>query len=509
MCLLHVLHRLAPEWSLGLHVAHLNHGWRGAAAEEDARFVAAVARELELPATIEARDVSEYRRRHRLSPEDAARRVRYAYLAEVARSVGAGAVATGHTEDDQAETVLLAWLRGSGGAGLRGMGYRSVVSGQWPGARGSVSPGLAVSDAPDGEDAGGTSTWRSHGESKGGEATKSVFLVRPLLDLNREQTEAYCRAAGLSWRDDPTNRDPRYLRNRVRAELLPALERVSAGARAALLRSARLVARDHDYLTREATKRYRRLVRVRRHEAVYLDAAGWRALHPALQAYVLRHALAAGGRQQLYGVEAAYVEAALALLASGRTGGRVRVSEGVTLTMEYDLARLGSDEPARHVAQTALQVPGSTVLESAGWVVEVALARAPLAAGPDAQRGRAWDAHLDAGVVSGALAVRAWEPGDRIQPAGFGRHRKLQDVLTDLRVPRRLRRTVPLLVAGERIAWMPGYRVADWARVTPDTREVVSVRLRPIAGARGAAARELRALHRRRRGAGGEANGDD
>jgi len=121
VCLLHILLQLKGELGIELHVAHLNHRLRGADSEADARYVAELARRLGIPATIEQRDVGAYQIEHRLSPEEAAREVRYTYLAEVARGIGASRVAVGHTLDDHIETILMHIVRGSGTRGLRGL----------------------------------------------------------------------------------------------------------------------------------------------------------------------------------------------------------------------------------------------------------------------------------------------------------------------------------------------------------------------------------------------------
>ena len=184
--LLYSLHHLKEAHGLRLHVAHLNHDFRGKEADEDAEFVAALAEELGLPATVEQQDPTEYRRQRRISSfEQLAREMRYLFLAQVAQNTGAKAVAVGHTVDDQAETVLQHVLRGAGLHGLRGMSEVSFWP--WP------------TEDPD------------------------LQLFRPLLGVTKADTAAYCRESGRAYRDDSGNYLPRFTRNRVRHELLPAL----------------------------------------------------------------------------------------------------------------------------------------------------------------------------------------------------------------------------------------------------------------------------------------------
>ena len=218
VALLRSLHRLSGLFDLSLHVAHLDHDFRGEEAVEDARFVAALAEELGLPCTVEKQDPEEYRATRNISSfEQLAREMRYSFLAETARVAGAPLVALGHTSDDQAETVLLHVLRGSGLHGLRGMNEVSP----WPWPRG-------VSD---------------------------VSLFRPLLNVTKAQTAAYCRELGQPYREDSGNLLPRFTRNRVRRELMPHLaSEYNPRVRESLLRLSRTASLEIDFLESEVDR---------------------------------------------------------------------------------------------------------------------------------------------------------------------------------------------------------------------------------------------------------------
>ena len=218
LALLLLLARLREALGLTLHVAHLNHGLRGADAEDDAQFVKETANSLGLPATMGAEDVKSYAAGRGLSPEEAAREARYAFLTTVAAEHGAAAAALGHTADDQAETVLMHVLRGSGLTGLAGMS--------------------ALSYRP---------------AAQGGER---VALLRPLLDATREETAAYCRWRGFAPRDDATNRSLEFTRNKIRLELLPFLNSYNPRIREGLLRLSAAAAHDQDYIIGEAAQAF-------------------------------------------------------------------------------------------------------------------------------------------------------------------------------------------------------------------------------------------------------------
>lgn len=249
IALLHLLRRLQPELRLRLHVAHIDHGLHRSAAAH-ARFVRSIAKGWGLPMTVRRVDVRGFAGRRRLTLEEAARARRYAALAQVARRIGATHIATGHTADDQAETVLLWLVRGASADGLAGM------------------PPV-----------------RRHEE---------LLVIRPLLDVWREEIVAYLTAERLRWRTDPTNRARRMLRNRIRQDLLPHLTGYNAGVKAALRRLAQQAAADAALLDRLAADAEANVVS-RSGAGVVIDAAGFRALAPALQRRVAHRALQAAG----------------------------------------------------------------------------------------------------------------------------------------------------------------------------------------------------------------------
>ncbi|HUS13936.1 MAG TPA: tRNA lysidine(34) synthetase TilS, partial [Chloroflexia bacterium] len=213
LALLHVLRELAPDMGISLHVAHLDHGMRGADAAGDAAFVSASCAGWGVPCTLTTFDVPGYAARGGLSAEDAARRARYSFLAAVAGEVGAAAVATGHHADDQVETVVGHWLRGAGPTGLGGMAAWGPLPLPPDAPALALALGLTLPVAP-------------------------VVLLRPLLAVWRAEILAYCAAAGLHPREDASNADVSYRRNHLRHNLLPALEREQPGLAHRLWHSA-------------------------------------------------------------------------------------------------------------------------------------------------------------------------------------------------------------------------------------------------------------------------------
>ncbi len=261
LALLHLLKELRPVQNLALHVAHLDHGLRADSAA-DADFVAETARAWELPITVSRRDVRDYAARYG-GIEAAARAVRYGFLIEIAVAVGAKAVVTGHTADDQAETVIQRLLRGAGPGGLAGMRPLRRYE-QWCGI------GRSTVHATDSRIAG-------------------PDLVRPLLATKRVEIETYCAEKGLRPRHDPTNQSSEYLRNRVRGYIIPELKAYNSNIVGALGRTARIAA-DEDALLVELLDQVWQALATVSANGVWLDRVVFMGLHPALRRRALRRA---------------------------------------------------------------------------------------------------------------------------------------------------------------------------------------------------------------------------
>lgn len=454
LCLLHVLRRLAGDYGLALHVAHLNHQIRGADADADATFVADLAAEWGLPCTVAARDVPALARQHKLAIEEAARQARYTFLAEVAGQMGSRTVAVGHNADDQAETVLMHFLRGAGLAGLRGMLPKAPLS---------VYRLLE------------------------GQTGAALSLVRPLLETPRTEVEAYCAEHGLRPRFDRSNLDTTYFRNRLRHELIPYLETYRSNVREVICRTAQVAADDYALLREVLEGAWARVTRVADEQAIVFDLAGWRALPLSLQRATLREAVHRL-RRNLRNINFCHIEDAATVAREKGTGAMASLPQGVRLTVGYetlmvageDYRPVPSDWPVLLVESLPLAVPGLTPLPGpAGWHVEaqwLAPDELPPAwvTNPDP-----WQAFLDGEAARGGLVLRRRRPGDRFQPQGMsGRSKSLSDFLINVKVPAVWRDWVPLVVSGEgeQILWVAGWRVDERARVTLQTERVLWLR---------------------------------
>lgn len=417
LALLVVLHTLAAERQISLHVYTLDHGLRGDESAADAAFVTRIAADLGLPCTAERVDVAAEGFQRGLSLQAAARAVRYERLAATAAAVGAQRIATGHNQEDQAETVLLRLLRGAGIRGLAGI-----------------------------------------------PAVRDGTYIRPLLGISRVEIEAFLGERGLRPRRDPSNDKPVYLRNRIRLGLLPQLQRdYNPRLVETLAAMAERLRLDADYLDSAAAERWSALTATGPDGELTLDAAALLRQPPAIISRLVQRAaepcLAGSGRE----LSSAAMAAIVAL--AGRGGnGEIDLGAGRVAYMSY--GRLGF-RPRRTrgvpMDPVPLSVPGEVSPPALGVRI-VATSSAPGEGPPPVEADELGRAAFRADALPGALTVRTRRPGDRLAPVGMTGTQKVQDVLVNCKVPRHQRDLVPVLVAGEDILWVMGYRLdRRWA----------------------------------------------
>lgn len=405
-------------------VAHFSHGLRKSAEKREAALVRRVTRALAIPLEHEQAQTG--------NSEASARSARYAFFERVASAHGAALVATAHTLNDQAETLLLRLSRGSG---LRGAGAIREFSQR------------ELSQA-------------------GGEP---LTLLRPILGTTRTDTEKVCAEWELTPASDGTNQSVRYARNRVRRRVLPELAQINPDAAGALAAFATTAQEDDDLLTQLATEA------VAGEERREPTRATWPAhvlqvLPPSLLARVLQTAWTAL-RGDGAALSRAQIESIRWLLTRG--SGAVDLGIGATFAVEHDTASLSTAAvESVAFAATPLALPGETIV--GGWAITTSAE--PTGAISDS----AWRATLDLDALGDDICVRCRIRGDRFQPLGMNQEVRLQDLLVNAKVPRSQRDNVPLVVAGERIAWVAGVRIADWAKVTPSTTRSVVIEARPL-----------------------------
>jgi tRNA(Ile)-lysidine synthase len=401
-------------------VAHFSHGLRPFAERKEAALVKHVAATLRLLVHHEKARVD--------SAEAAARDARYAFLSRTALHTGASAVLTAHTQDDQAETVLLRITRGSGTRGAGGI--RELSSRRIEGSK--------------------------------------ITLLRPLLTVGRADTRSVCNEAGIKAAADGSNRSVRFARNRIRLRVLPELARLNPEVGAALARFAANAQADDDLLESIAAGlvdgEERGPDRVTWPKQALLDLAA------PLEARVLQSAWAslAGEGASLSSVKLVTT----ARLIRSPEGGELALGRGARLTVDQQKCTMERIlAPPQRPGSIPLQVPGQTILGL--WSLS---ATAMDSSDVGALDSNLYCAALDLDRLAGALSVRTRSPGDQFQPLGMEASAKLQDVLVNARVARGERDGLPLVTCDAGIAWVVGVRIAHWARVTEATKRVLRLK---------------------------------
>jgi len=422
VALLHILYRLRENLNIKLVVAHLNHRFRGVEAQADARFVLDLAERMHLQAFVESRDVPAYCARNGFSAQAGAREVRYSFFSEVAVKTGASRVALGHHADDQAETILLHIIRGTGPGGLRGM--------------------LPVRDD---------------------------FFIRPLLNLRRRDIVAYCDRHGLIYRHDSSNATPKYLRNRVRLELMPLLEKNYNPSLVYTLNRLGEICRDEEeYLEKQVGEIYNRVRLKSNGHTVSLDRNRLQSCPQAIVRRVVRRAWAevCGDKDEL-GFR--HIDQVVEIIKGAGGYRQVTLPRGVICQTNYDLLVFTLSRENNEVPfyQHLLKVPGVTFIPEIGVLIGAQVlprgeAGDPAGLGPQ-------EVLLDYGVLSLPLVVRRRLAGDRFSPLGLEGTVKLKKFFIDHKVPRYMRDRIPLVVSGNDIIWVAGMRPGDRWKVTEAT----------------------------------------
>jgi tRNA(Ile)-lysidine synthase len=439
VALLRLLMELRKEIGVVVSVVHFNHNLRGAESDEDEQFVAGLAQRHKLELHCESGDVAAYAAEKYLSQEAAARDMRYRYFRRLLLEGRVTRVATGHTLDDQAETVLLKIVRGAGGRGLA-----------------AIYPRLNV-----------TSSQLSALSFQQEHKVQASSIVRPLLGIRRRELEPYLLGLGQSWREDRSNRDLRHMRNRVRHGILPRLERyLNPAVREALAETAEIARAEEEYWEREVA-RVLPLVWEAGAAGGALNLLVLLDLPLALQRRVVR----AATESLRLRLDFLHVEEILALGAN-----RARDSKSTVLPdgwvvsrkkgrLQFELPRI---TPGKLAYEYSLSVPGSVEVWETKSRFESVLVPGNTAEGYNPED------LLDPSLLGSELKIRNWRPGDRFWPAHTKGSKKIKDLLGERRVAGPERKLWPVVVSGMDVVWVRGFPAP--ARLRPQSENAVLIR---------------------------------
>ncbi len=428
VCLLSILHVLSEELGLTLHVAHLDHRFRGRESADEALFVAKTAKETGIAATVEQFDVPAFCRERGLSAQAGAREVRYGFLNRVAEKVNASRIALGHTASDQAETLIMRLLRGAGLPGL------------------SAIPPVRAN------------------------------IIRPLIEVTREEVMEYLRAQGLEFVTDPSNVKSLYTRNRVRSDIMPVL-RVFNPRIVETLASEAAILRDENEMVEAYLAKVSPGIVLHKKDGIGIKRDTFNALLPALKRRILRMAVSAVG-SDLNELSYGQIEDAIRFMTAAQTGRAMDLPSGHIVEREYDtfFLRPAAGRPEFHAE---LSVPGITMIPEVSLEAEAWLFDGPAETDDE---NYCWQAAFDYDKIGLPLVIRNRKPGDRFCPSGMGgKSKKLQDYFVDQKVPRRRRDTVPVLASKEHVMWVVGMRTDERFLSGAGTKRVLAVGVRKSA----------------------------
>jgi len=418
--LLDILHRLSYEQALTLVIAHLDHGLREE-AEEDARFVERLATEKGLELIHKRIDVRAIAAAEHRGLEEAGHWVRRRFLQETAQRIGAKKIAIGHTLNDRAETLLFHLIRGSGPTGL--VGIRPT----------------------------------------------NGMIVRPLIETSREEILSYARELSLTWREDRTNQDIFFSRNRIRHQVIPLLEEVNPRFLESVKRAADLILAERFALDALVDPLWEEILVQQEGECLVLSRDRFASFSPAIQGVLLRRGLR-HVRGDLQGIEQVHIDDLRRLIASPRAHGEIHLPG---LICRVERARFSFDRGKEETAIPEIPIElGANPIPELGISLEISLAS--WNGDWDSLRDRGEDVEVaDADLVRFPLYLCTRRNGDRFSPLGLGQEKKLNAFLLDAHIPFYERDRLPLLCDQERIIWVVGVRLSHAVRVTKETKRVL------------------------------------
>jgi tRNA(Ile)-lysidine synthase len=431
MVLLHFLNACRQEFEISLVVAHVNHGLRPKEAEKEAEVVQREAERLGWPYEYGQFNVKEFQKTGGFSPQDGARRIRFHFFNSLLKKHGANKIALGHNADDQVETVLLRLIRGAGLKGLKGM--------------------LPI---------------------------RERRVIRPLLEVWRGEIESFAGEMGISYLVDSSNLNGNYLRNRIRLNLVPLIEKeYQSNFKEILLRTSAILREENDYLEREAEEACQKIVQ-REQNAFSFLFSRYQSLHEVIQWRVIQRILGEISGEERIMEEGGGSDVRLIFekLQLPSPSFLLELPFGVCFEKRYDrvLLRKGRGENVPPF-EVDLISPGRTYIEEIGK--EVVIEEIPkedkfLSFNESSHTGL-----LDYQKLQFPLKIRNFRPGDRFQPLGVKGTQKLKEFFIDHKVPRFERPKVPVLISGEMIAWIIGYRIDERVKVNEKTQRILKVKV--------------------------------
>ncbi|KNF07820.1 tRNA(Ile)-lysidine synthase TilS [Gottschalkia purinilytica] len=423
MTLLYVLMDLSSSINFKIHVAHVNHGVRGEDADEDEKYVKKVCSDFNIPFYSKKVNMDEYAKKYKLTKEEAGREIRYSFFREILNRFKKGKIAVAHNKNDQAETLIMRFIRGTGIDGLRGMEY------------------------------------------------KNGDIIRPLLDVGREEIEKYCEENNIEPRIDRTNFETIYGRNKVRLELIPYIvENFNLGIIDTLSRTSKIMKNDSDFLISYTKKCYEDIVIMEDELSIHINNEKFLKLHNAIRNRVLRYSLEKINGN-LQGIEEKHIKDIIKLANSKTTGKLINISNNIIVRKNYNNLIVEKNAIRERISYNyKVGINTVTLIEELDAKIEAKILPVSLI---DLNFSNRFIKYFDYDKLSDNIYIRNRKNGDRFTPMGMNGSKKLKDFFIDEKIPKEYRDIIPIIEHDGDIMWIVGYRISEKYKITSNTKNVL------------------------------------
>lgn len=432
VCLVTILNRLKSELNIKLSAAYIDHTLRPNETPYEIDFCKDLCSSLGIPFFTRVINVNSYAKEKKLNKQEAARKLRYNALEEIALENAASKIAVGHNADDQAETVLMRLFRGAGHSGLSGI----------PPVRKNI--------------------------------------IRPLIEIERKEIEQFLEDKGISFIVDSSNLKNTYLRNKIRHFMIPAIQSINKDIVKTLSRTADIFRDEERYFEILVTKTLMKLITRKTANTIELFLIPIMGMDTVILRRVLRRAI--DETRGLSGINFIHIEEIIDLIKSGKSGDRIYLPNGTRVIKRYSTLIITSEQPTR-LSTYIIARPGELVLKESSMVIISSISDISEFHNLNSKlfygNGKT-DVAIDADKVHFPLTIRGRLQGDYFYPFGFGKRKKLQDFFVDEKIPRDERDAIPIIISNNNIVWVAGLRLDDRYKVDKDTKRVLKLDIKPL-----------------------------
>ncbi|CAH2211812.1 tRNA lysidine(34) synthetase TilS [Tepidibacter aestuarii] len=432
ICMLHILNYLKDEFNIKIYAAHLNHKIRGIEAQKDAMYVAKICDIMRVPCFIRAIDVPAYCNENGVTLEEGARILRYNMFFEIKDKISADKIAIAHNINDQAETVIMRMMRGTGLQGLKGIQYK-----------------------------------REDG------------IIRPLLDVDREEIEAYCEQNNLSPRIDQTNLEEIYTRNKIRLKLIPyMIENFNPNLKESIARMANLLKDDGDFIMEQSNKSFDEMCSKISDNTISMDIEKFINAHRALKNRIIRKCIdyVLGN---IKGIEQKHIQDVNNLINSHKNNSRIDLPKGILVYKKGGRIIFTDEEMIEEKISYDYIIPksGYIKIKESNTIVESKILNIDEY---EKSSNDKYTKFFDADKIKGSLHIRNRRNGDKIKLLGLGGSKKIKDLFIDLKIPKEERDLVPILSDEKGIIWVIGHRMSEDYKIDSNTKNVLRISFKAL-----------------------------